>query len=333
MVNVKNNYQENYLEGKILINENMKIDPNKADINTLQKITGVGPILAERIIAARPFEDLDGLRKVQGISDNVLARLAPHLSLSSDLAANLENEVISVEAENSGNNDKLESLVEEIKAIDAGEELSDTEGINNMVEDTLFDEKGQIEPVAQEESPEVLDEKPIKDQNEKTETKSEPEAKPEPKPRWITMSQALWLAFGSGMVAFVLALVLSLGILAAINGGRLIFASPSQISDLNRQVGAQETTLTTLEEDLAGIRERVDNLETVSGRVTSLEKSVGALDSDLNEAETRIAGVETQIEEASAQILSLEEQNGRFENFFNGLSLLLSDLFSLEDEK
>jgi len=147
------------------------------------------------------------------------------------------------------------------------------------------------------------------------------------------MSQALWLAFGSGLVAFALALVISLGILAAINGGRLIFASPSQIRDLNRQVVNQEATLTTLEEDLAGIRERVDNLETVSGRVASLEESVGALDSSLNEAENRISGVETQMEETSAQIQSLQEQNGRFENFFNGLSLLLSDLFSPEEEK
>jgi DNA uptake protein ComE-like DNA-binding protein len=39
----------------------------------------VGPALASRIVAARPFADVDELRRVKGVRRATLERLRPHV--------------------------------------------------------------------------------------------------------------------------------------------------------------------------------------------------------------------------------------------------------------
>jgi competence ComEA-like helix-hairpin-helix protein len=60
-----------------------KIEPGRIDINTatekeLKMIPGVGPVMAARIIAARPFRSADDLKKVNGIGDKKYAKIRPY---------------------------------------------------------------------------------------------------------------------------------------------------------------------------------------------------------------------------------------------------------------
>jgi competence ComEA-like helix-hairpin-helix protein len=60
-----------------------KIEPGRIDINTatekeLKMIPGIGPVMAARIIAARPFRSADDLKKVNGIGDKKYARIRPY---------------------------------------------------------------------------------------------------------------------------------------------------------------------------------------------------------------------------------------------------------------
>ena len=55
-----------------------KIDINTATEKELKMIPGIGPVIAARIIAARPFRSADDLKKVNGIGDKKYARIRPY---------------------------------------------------------------------------------------------------------------------------------------------------------------------------------------------------------------------------------------------------------------
>jgi DNA uptake protein ComE-like DNA-binding protein len=60
-----------------------RLFPAKVDINTatekeLRLIPGIGPVMARRIIDARPFRSADDLKKVNGIGDKKYAEIRPY---------------------------------------------------------------------------------------------------------------------------------------------------------------------------------------------------------------------------------------------------------------
>ena len=60
-----------------------KIELGRIDINTatekeLRMIPGIGPVMAARILAARPFRSADDLKKVNGIGDKKYAKIRPY---------------------------------------------------------------------------------------------------------------------------------------------------------------------------------------------------------------------------------------------------------------
>jgi len=44
----------------------------------LRMIPGIGPVMAARIVAARPFRSADDLKKVNGIGEKKYAKLRPY---------------------------------------------------------------------------------------------------------------------------------------------------------------------------------------------------------------------------------------------------------------
>ena len=55
------------------------LDLNAATKRELQSIKGIGPILAKRIIAGRPYKTIDDLLKVKGIGPKKLERIRPYV--------------------------------------------------------------------------------------------------------------------------------------------------------------------------------------------------------------------------------------------------------------
>ena len=53
------------------------LDVNHASEPELARLPGVGPALAARIVAARPFADVDELRRVRGLRRGLFERLRP----------------------------------------------------------------------------------------------------------------------------------------------------------------------------------------------------------------------------------------------------------------
>ncbi|MBE7546373.1 MAG: helix-hairpin-helix domain-containing protein [Candidatus Kuenenia stuttgartiensis] len=56
------------------------LDLNTASKEELQSIKGIGPVLAERIIAGRPYRAVDDLLKVKGISTKTLEKIRPYVA-------------------------------------------------------------------------------------------------------------------------------------------------------------------------------------------------------------------------------------------------------------
>jgi competence ComEA-like helix-hairpin-helix protein len=57
------------------------VDVNRASVAELASLDGIGPKLAARIVAARPFASVDDVARVSGIGQRRLARLRPRLVL------------------------------------------------------------------------------------------------------------------------------------------------------------------------------------------------------------------------------------------------------------
>ena len=65
--------------------KNERLFPAKFDINTvtekeLRLIPGIGPVMARRIMDARPFRSADDLKKVSGIGDKKYAQIRPYFN-------------------------------------------------------------------------------------------------------------------------------------------------------------------------------------------------------------------------------------------------------------
>ncbi|MBY0232761.1 MAG: helix-hairpin-helix domain-containing protein [Gemmataceae bacterium] len=54
---------------------------NAASKEDLMRLPGIGPVLAARIMEARPFASVDGLRKVKGIGAKTMEKLRPHVRI------------------------------------------------------------------------------------------------------------------------------------------------------------------------------------------------------------------------------------------------------------
>jgi len=55
-----------------------KLDINTATEKELKTIPSIGPVMAARIIAARPFRSADDLKKVSGIGDKKYVKIRPY---------------------------------------------------------------------------------------------------------------------------------------------------------------------------------------------------------------------------------------------------------------
>ena len=233
------------------------VNLNTAQSDELTKLPGIGPAMAERITTARPFEKLEDLLNVSGVGPALLERLSPLVTTeaieSQDTEASIEAEdIIYLDAETSPEPEAddvppetLDEVFEdeEIPAWDGSvpDEGEISEGDPDLGESTASDEVESSEKKGGNKEKAII---PIK----KDETGKE-KAKKAPKP--ITWGKALFMAAACSFAAFILAVLLSIGIIGSLNNG-LRFASTDQVQGLSSQIETLFSELGILSDDLEG---------------------------------------------------------------------------------
>ena len=70
--------------------EDLLINPNKASVEALIQLPGVGEVLAQRIIESRPYVHAEEMLRVPGLGEATLTRLTAHLTFEEQIDQALE---------------------------------------------------------------------------------------------------------------------------------------------------------------------------------------------------------------------------------------------------
>jgi outer membrane murein-binding lipoprotein Lpp len=320
---------------------------NTADLESLTHVPGIGPALAERIIAARPFARLEDLGRVSGISPQSLLKLLPYLTIN-DIPLNPLPEFESqpgMGAEDANSSDPPKVSED---ALITGPENKSKQSDNNAVSDEPGEVLPQVESVLDHtENLHVATTAKTSEPPISTTGVAEIPATPIPPTENriavenLTRSELIRLIMISNLLTLILTVFITLGVLFNINRGSLQFALPADINQLTQQASDLELKASTLEGDQAALRMRLNNMESMAGRLDELEtvstETRSLVDSNTAQVQTlatqaitltlQINTVSGQVETLSSQVDELQTSSERYQKFFDGLAVLLANLF------
>jgi prefoldin subunit 5 len=321
--------------------ENRPLDLNRASVDELTGLNGVGEVLARRIIAARPFRSVDDLSRVQGISSALIDQIrsqvmvvealnelpdeAGQISLTADEPpASTEKEAAFVYP---ADGEAVEAEPEILPAETYPSEMfSVPEPPARGVENVTF-------PGTRPEPPGIPATKAAAP--DKSTTSPTPA---QPTRRTISPSDILWITAGSSLLAILISVFVTLGVLAAINGG-LNFIRPAELVQIERRLNSMSANTEIIENEVNNLRSRLGNLEGLSGRVSSVEQigeslqeTVSEAQDNLDELDSQIGAISAGIEEVQEDIKTVQQDALRFNTFLSGLAELLSGVTDSGDE-
>ena len=289
------------------------IDINQATLDELITVPGIGPALAKRILLARPFVKLDDLLKVRGINPQQLIKWIPALTVQNHQEMS-EPAVIPI----------LDPAVE---ADAQQEDNPSTHLTSTMVEppeDGLPEKDGEepaapVEPAphqqvdVEEASPAGVQEKlrKLADEIPQNLHRTWDQSRP------LTQVEAMVWGGAGALVVLILGIILSLGMLAGVNGG-LSYVSSSRYAELQSQMTVLIMQTKQLQQDTGSLQERMNSLEGLSGRVSTVEKANAVLKAQIGANAKDIQSLVAQTKQIEDKITALQDRSQAYDKFFEG---------------
>jgi prefoldin subunit 5 len=143
--------------------------------------------------------------------------------------------------------------------------------------------------------------------------------------RGITRQTLLWFCLGTGLVSVLVSVILSLAILAGINGTLSIERNAS-IRQLNGRASAAEQQLEELGASIDSLETRLKSVEGLSGRMTTMEDEFASMREQVDAARAEVDGIQTTVSGLSGQIGSLESRVSVFDAFLRGIERILQEV-------
>ncbi len=290
-----------------------KVNINKAENETLQLLPGVGPRLAERILAGRPYYDLEDMTRVNGVSLTMIEDWRNLVKVTMDQPdEDFETPATNIKSQ--------ENIVESTP-------ITEPEPQPTPITEMPISESmpPQVKPEEAQELSIVPEEK--LDAQEISEADDQPISTRETSSENINREQVIWYLLLAMVVTFVLTTALTLGLLAGINQGQLRFASPAEVIVLNTEVQSINNRLDTQLQDITALRERVDNLETLSDRMIDAENAIEDLQSETSTLTTQVSTLEESMLAVEADVEELQTQTQTFTTFFQSMRDLFLQFF------
>jgi len=291
--------------------EILKINPNIDDEKTIQQLPGIGPVLAKKMVDARPFSGVEDLQKIRGIRKSVVEQITPMLVFSET------GERADVDKE---------------QRIPKPDEIA-MKAAEVQVESTFPSPNGESQA-------DLKPSQPMEEKNEEVETILEEvvEEKSERKslspkttsPRLVkafSRTETLWIVIGVGVLSLILSVLLSMAILGGING-TLNFNRLQGLQQLESDMGVLEQDLQNLTAGLEGFEARLTPLEGLTGRMTTVEDLTETLQGDVEEALGTVEMMQSELEDLSTETARLSGRVSMFDDFLDGLHTLINELFA-----
>lgn len=280
---------------------------NNAGKDELIALPGIGPALAERILAARPLGSLAAVRDIKGIKQGLLDQIMETPAAQPKIKTAPKSPPGEEASPLSQVEDIKDALVDKGKAAQKviGESLADIqenirEGVSGLGE--TLGKGGQAAYKAMGALPEKFE------QASRT-------------------HGTFWTFLVSSAVTAIVTLVLSLVILAAINGS-LKFATGTQYRTLQSDVSELTAQVVSLQKDLADLRTRVNTLEGLGERTIALEKNQQQLSAGFEKASQQVTAMQAEVTALNKKVTQQDERTQRFESFLKDLQALLGKLLT-----
>lgn len=134
--------------------------------------------------------------------------------------------------------------------------------------------------------------------------------------------ETVWVALGASAASLVLSIVLTLAILAGING-TLDMGRNAAVRQLRADLDQAQASLADASANLDSLAGRLQALQGLSGRMTTVEEEVNAMQGEIDEATRSVEGMQSALADLRSTTDELAGRADAFDAFLEGLRRLL----------